>query len=62
MGFNRDGVTPTTARLIVDKAYDSDALDQQMDEYGAEIILPNRVNPMQRTQHGMAHRRYKQLW
>jgi transposase len=31
------------ARLIGDKAYDSDALDQKLaDEYGVEIIAPNR--------------------
>ena len=30
------------ARLISDKAYDSDALDTQMNEYGVERISPNR--------------------
>jgi len=33
------------ARLIGDKAYDSDKLDQQLkDEYGIEMIAPNRRN------------------
>ena len=29
-------------RLIGDKAYDSDALDEQMSQYGIEMIAPNR--------------------
>jgi hypothetical protein len=33
-----------------DKAYDSDALGQQMSEYGIEIISPNRSNRKQKTQ------------
>jgi hypothetical protein len=37
-------------RLIGDKAYDSDAQDEQMSEYGIEIISPNRSNRKQRTQ------------
>lgn len=50
------------ARLIGDKAYDSDALDKQMGEYGVEMISPNRVNRKQRTQDGRVLRRYKRRW
>lgn len=50
------------ARLIGDKAYDSDALDKQMSEYGVEMISPNRVNRRQKTQDGRALRRYKRRW
>jgi hypothetical protein len=39
-------------RLIGDKAYDSDALDEQMSEYGIEMISPNRTSRKQRTQDG----------
>jgi len=37
-------------RLIGDKAYDSAALDEQMaDEYGIEMIAPNRRNRKRKT-------------
>ena len=46
-------------RLIGDKAYDSDALDQQlMNEYGTEMIAPNKVNRRVPTQDGRPLRRY----
>lgn len=44
--------------LIGDKAYDSDALDTQMSEYGVEMISPDRVNRKQKTQDGRSLRRY----
>jgi hypothetical protein len=45
--------------LIGDKAYDSDALDEQLAEkYGIEMISPNRSNRKQKTQDGRPLRRY----
>ena len=50
------------ARLIGDKAYDSDPLDRHLDEeYGIEMIAPNRQNRSQ-TQDGRTLRRYKRRW
>ena len=49
-------------RLIGDKAYDSDALDEQMSEYGIEMISPNRSNRKQKTQDGRPLRRYRRRW
>jgi transposase len=49
-------------RLIGDKAYDSDALDEQMSEYGIEMISPNRINRKQKTQDGRSLRRYRRRW
>ena len=49
-------------RLIGDKAYDSDALDAQMREYGIQMISPNRSNRRRKTQDGRALRRYRRRW
>lgn len=50
-------------RLIGDKAYDSDALDQQlMQQYGVEMIAPNRENRRVPTQDGRPLRRYIRRW
>jgi transposase len=49
-------------RLIGDKAYDSDALDEQTNEYGVEMISPNRSNRKRKTQDGRALRRYLRRW
>ena len=47
------------ARMIGDKAYDSDKLDQRMRElYDIEMIAPNRS----RTQDGRKLRRYSRRW
>jgi len=49
-------------RLIGDKAYDSDRLDQQlMQNYGTEMIAPNRAKRSQ-TQDGRPLRRYVRRW
>jgi transposase len=48
-------------RLIGDKAYDDDKLDDQMAEMGVEMIAPNRSNRSQ-TQDGRPLRRYKKRW
>ena len=51
-------------RLIGDRAYDSERLDQQLrDRYGIELIAPHnvgRVNPP--TQDGRPLRRYRRRW
>jgi transposase len=50
-------------RLIGDKAYDSDALDQTLaEEYGVKMISPNRSNRKQKTQDGRPLRRYRRRW
>jgi transposase len=50
-------------RLIGDKAYDSDRLDEQLlREYGTEMIAPNKINRRVPTQDGRALRRYRRRW
>lgn len=50
------------ARLIGDKAYDSDKLDQTLaEQYGIELIAPNRRNRC-KTQDRRKLRRYKKRW
>lgn len=50
------------ARLVGDKAYDSDALDQKLaDVYDIELIAPNRQRRSQ-TQDGRKLRRYRRRW
>ena len=50
------------ARLIGDKANDSDALDKKLaDTYGIELIAPNRQRRSQ-TQDGRKLRRYRRRW
>jgi transposase len=50
------------ARLIGDKAYDSDPLDQTLArEYGIELIAPNRQR-RRKSQDGRQLRRYKKRW
>jgi transposase len=49
-------------RLIGDNAYASDALDEQMSEYGIEMISPSRVNRKQKTRDGRLLRRYRRRW
>ena len=50
------------ARLIGDKAYDSDKLDEQLlDDYDIEMIAPNRGRRT-KTQDGRQLRRYKRRW
>ena len=49
-------------RLIGDKAYDSDKLDERlMQNFGTEMIAPNRENRSQ-TQDGRPLRRYVRRW
>lgn len=50
-------------KLIGDKAYDSDKLDQKlMAERGTELIAPNKSNRIVKTQDGRPLRRYKRRW
>jgi transposase len=52
----------TTARLIDDRAYDSDPLDRRLKrDYGIELIAPTREN-RSRTQDGRKLRRYERRW
>jgi len=56
-------VAEVPQRLIGDKAYDSDRLDQQlMQNYGMEMIAPNKVNRRVPTQDGRPLRRYVRRW
>lgn len=48
-------------RLIGDKAYDSDRLDDRLRERGIEMIAPNREN-RKKTQDGRSLRRYRRRW
>jgi len=57
--------TPDTPdRMICDKAYDSDPLDERLlRERGIELIAPHREKRRrQRTQDGRKLRRYKRRW
>jgi transposase len=50
-------------RLIGDKAYDSDPLDENLAERGIEMIAPHRKNRQKgKTQDGRKLRRYKRRW
>jgi transposase len=49
-------------RLVGDKAYDSDKLDEKLaQEYGIELIAPNRRN-RSKTQDARKLRRYRRRW
>ena len=50
-------------RLVGDKAYDSDPLDETLLEEGIEMIAPHRKNRKKpKTQDGRKLRRYKRRW
>jgi len=50
-------------RLVGDKAYDSDPLDETLKERGIEMIAPHRKNRKKaKTQDGRKLRRYKRRW
>lgn len=51
------------AKLIGDKAYDSDGLDARLhQERGVELIAPHRANRKHPTQDGRPLRRYRRRW
>lgn len=51
-------------RVIGDKAYDSDALDEELEDEGVEMIAPHRSSRTKRnaTQDGRKLRRYTRRW
>jgi len=51
-------------KLIGDKAYDSDRLDENLAQKGVEMISPHRANrkPENKTQDGRKIRRYRRRW
>ncbi len=49
-------------RLIGDNAYDSDKLDRELAETGAEMIAPHRSSRKNLTQDGRPLRRYCRRW
>ena len=49
-------------RVIADRAFDSDALDTSLAEFGVDMIVPHRKNRKVRTQDGRKLRRYKRRW
>ena len=56
-------VAEVPERLIGDKAYDSDQLDQSlMQHYGTEMIAPHRENRRTPTQDGRPLRRFVRRW
>jgi transposase len=51
------------ARLVGDRAYDSDPLDRKLEEeYGIELIAPHRGRRRTPTQDGRRLRRYRKRW
>jgi len=50
------------ARIIADKAYDSDALRQRLAARGIELIVPPRRNRRRPLQDGRKLRRYRRRW
>jgi len=56
-------VADVPERLIGDKAYDSDGLDKKlMENYGTEMIAPNKQNRRVKTQDGRPLRRFARRW
>ena len=56
-------VAEVPERLIGDKAYDSDRLDEQlMQNYGTEMIAPNKTNRRTPTQDCRPLRRFVRRW
>ena len=50
-------------RLIGDKAYDSDPLDERLQQQGIQLIAPHKSNRKKpATQDGRPLRRYKRRW
>lgn len=50
-------------RLIGDRAYDSDPLDNKLKQQGIEMIAPHRKNrKKKKTQDGRKLRRFKRRW
>jgi transposase len=59
--LDRRHIGPFPERMIGDKAYDSDPLDERMRQRGIEMIAPNRQK-RRKTQDGRPLRRYRHRW
>jgi len=59
--LERRHVGPLPKRMIGDKAYDSDPLDERLRERGIEMIAPNRCK-RHKTQDERPLRRYRHRW
>jgi transposase len=55
-------IEPCPLRLIGDRAYDSDPLDERLAELGIDMIAPHRSSRISPTQDGRKLRRYKRRW
>jgi transposase len=56
-------VADVPERLIGDKAYDSDRLDEELrQKFGTEMIAPHRAGRRTPTQDGRVLRRYARRW
>lgn len=56
-------VAAVPERLIGDKAYDSERLDERLlEHYGTELIAPNKINRRVQTKDGRPLRRYRRRW
>lgn len=56
-------IEATPARLIGDRAYDSDRMDEQLASKGIDLIAPHRANRSKpNTQDGRVLRRYRRRW
>jgi transposase len=55
-------IAETPERLIGDRAYDSDKLDEHLAECGIELIAPHRSTRKNITQDGRPLRRYRRRW
>ena len=56
-------ITEQPEKLIGDRAYDSDPLDEELAAEGIEMIAPHRRNRKKaKTQDGRKLRRYKRRW
>jgi transposase len=49
-------------RMIGDRAYDADQLDQRLKEQGITLIAPHRPNRRRKTQDHRPLRRYRHRW
>lgn len=48
--------------MIGDRAYDSDALDAELEAMGVQMIAPHHPRRRRKTQDGRALRRYRRRW
>lgn len=55
-------ISAVPARLIGDRAYDSDGLDAALAKMGVEMIAPHHPRRRRRTQDGRPLRRYRRRW